>query len=81
MATIQIEIESDGANCGKCTFISTHGCMMWPLATQKLHDGRFERCNECLMAEVTVTVKRRYRPEHQEDDGDVESGWLLRGKS
>lgn len=54
MAIIQVEIESDGTHCGKCTFLSTHGCMMWPIATQKLYGGSFERCDECVRAEVTV---------------------------
>lgn len=54
MALIQIEIESDGQHCGRCYHLYVDGCGLWPLAMQRLNNGAFDRCDECLRAEVTV---------------------------
>lgn len=52
MATIRLEIESDGLMCGKCAFLGPQGCFAWPMAKQVLSHGGWVRADECVAAEV-----------------------------
>lgn len=56
MATIRLEIESDGIMCGKCAFMGLHGCVLWPMVKQVLSHGGWVRADECVAAEVAVAT-------------------------